>query len=93
MGLRATAKGFQETGSSKRWACGRRGCAEQGRDEDARDEGYSGNPGPGISSDKEHVRLILRVPKQEPGEAVSVEGETGLLPGAQRILESPCTEV
>lgn len=62
------------------------GITELGGDEGAKDEGWPGNLGTGVSSNKGHMRLILRTPKQEP-EAVSVDEETGLLPGAQRILE------
>lgn len=63
-----------------------KGITELGGDGGARDEGWPGNLGTGVSSNKGHMRLILRTPKQEP-EAVSVDEETGLLPGAQRILE------
>lgn len=63
-----------------------KGITELGGDEGAREKGWPGNLGTGVSSNKGHMRLILRTPKQEP-EAVSVDEETGLLPGAQRFLE------
>lgn len=46
----------------------------------------SGDLGTGVSSDKGHMSLNLRTPKQELGEAVNVEGETRPWTGTQRIL-------
>ena len=49
----------------------------------------SGDQGTGVGSEKGHMSLKLRATRQEPDEAVSVEGETPFLPGAQGILGFP----
>lgn len=48
-----------------------------------------GVQGTGESSEKGNMSLKLRIARWEPDEAVSVEGETPFLPGAQGILEFP----